>query len=343
MDLLIKEPLLFLTTLLTLGVIFVNGWTDAPNAIATCVCTGAISLRRASLMAAVCNLAGAAVLTRLNASVAATVCRTADFGGDAHASLVALSAALLAVILWATAAWRWGIPTSESHGLLAGLAGAAVALRGLSALRGEAWGKILAGLGLSLVLGFLAGVAVAGGVARLCRRWKEARCRRFFQRGQVAGAAATAFMHGAQDGQKFTAILFLAAAFARGDTDTQRFTVSMPVLLLSAALMALGTAVGGDRILRRVGEEMVPLRPDQGFSADVAATLTLGLFSLTGIPVSTTHAKTAAILGAGSGGDLGRVSLKTLREMVLAWVFTFPGCGLLGYLSARFFLAIAPG
>ena len=141
------NPVLAVTVALTLGVVLVNGWTDAPNAIATCVSTRAMSARSAILMAAVFNFLGVLVMTMVNASVAATIYNMVDFGGNTADALTALCAALVAIVAWATAAWWFGIPTSESHALVAGISGAAAALEGsFSCIRWESWGRVLLGL-----------------------------------------------------------------------------------------------------------------------------------------------------------------------------------------------------
>ena len=148
------NPVLGLTCLLVLAVVLVNGWTDAPNAIATVVSTGVLSFRRAVALAAACNLLGVLVMTAINATVAETVYSIADFGPDRAAALSALCAALCAIVLWAVLAWRFGVPTSESHALVAGLTGAALALPGgLDNIRAGAWGRVLLGLVLSVALG----------------------------------------------------------------------------------------------------------------------------------------------------------------------------------------------
>lgn len=335
------DPMLLVSTLLTLGVILVNGWTDAPNAIATCVSTRAIGVRRAVGMAAVCNFLGVLVMTAVNYSVAATVYNMADFGDDAHAALIALCAAMAAIVVWATAAWYFGIPTSESHALIAGLSGAAIAIQGdLRGINRAEWRKVLWGILLSTALGFALGFLCARLTALLFRSANRSGTENFFARAQICGGAATAFMHGAQDGQKFMAIFLLGEAFSRGDAAGGVFTVPLWLMLVCSAVMGLGTSVGGYRIIKAVGMDMVKLKPYQGFSADLAATACLLLSSLTGIPVSTTHTKTTAIMGVGAARRLRNVNWLIVRDLVLAWVFTFPGCGLLGYATARLFLRL---
>lgn len=332
----LANPALLITALLTLAVILVNGWTDAPNAIATCVCTRAIGVRQAILMAAVFNFLGVYVMSSLNASVVMTIYNMVDFGGDAHQALLALCAAMLAIVLWATVAWYFGIPTSESHALIAGLTGAAVALQnGFGGVNFAEWMKVIWGLLLSTGLGFALGFLCTRLTEWLCRNADRRRANRFFGFAQVGGGAAMAFMHGAQDGQKFMAIFLLGISLAGGQASASVFTIPLWLMAVCSAVMALGTSIGGYRIIKSVGMDMVKLKPHQGFSADSAATLCLLLSSLTGVPVSTTHTKTTAIMGVGASSSLRRVKWSTVRELVLTWVLTFPGCGIIGFCTAK--------
>ena len=335
----LQSPALLISTLLTLAVILVNGWTDAPNAIATCVSTRAIGMRQAILMAAVCNFLGVLVMTSLNAAVAMTIYNMVDFGGDAHTALIALCAAMVAIVIWATAAWYFGIPTSESHALIAGLSGAAIAIHnGFGGINGGEWVKVLWGLLLSTVLGFGMGFVCTRLTEWFCRNRDRRKTNRFFSAAQVGGGAAMALMHGAQDGQKFIAVFLLATALAGGQAEATTFVVPLWLMALCSLVMALGTSIGGYRIIKSVGMDMVKLSTYQGFSADLAAALCLLFSSLTGVPVSTTHTKTTAIMGVGASRRLRNVNWFTVKELVLTWVLTFPGCGLIGFLTAKLFL-----
>jgi len=337
----LQNPMLLVSTVLTLGVILVNGWTDAPNAIATCVSTRAISVRKAIIMAAVFNFLGVLIMTSLNASVAFTIYKMVDFGGDPHLALIALCAAMAAIVIWATAAWYFGIPTSESHALIAGISGAAVAIQNsFSGINGQEWVKVLYGILLSTVLGFVLGFLSSKLTVFLFRHKNRLKTERFFSSAQVAGGAAMAFMHGAQDGQKFMAIFLLGAAMANGQAETTSFVVPLWLMVICSAVMGLGTSIGGYRIIKSVGMDMVKLKPYQGFAADFSATICLLLSSLTGIPVSTTHTKTTAIMGVGAARRMSNVNWSVVKELVLTWVFTFPGCGLLGFGMAKLFLMI---
>lgn len=336
---LISNPVLAITVLLVLGVILVNGWTDAPNAIATCVSTKSISPRAAILMAAAFNFLGVFFMTMVNASVAATIYKMVDFGGDSGDALVALCAALFAIVVWAVAAWWFGIPTSESHALIAGITGAAIALHnGLGGVNGGEWIKVVYGLGLSTVLGFGMGWIVVKAIELICKGMDRRRTQGFFRGGQIAGGAAMAFMHGAQDGQKFMGVFMLGVFLANGQANVNNFRIPLWLMILCSAVMGLGTSIGGYRIIKSVGMDMVKLEKHQGFAADLAAAFCLLLSSLTGIPVSTTHTKTTAIMGVGAARRLSSVNWGVVKEMVMTWILTFPGCGLIGFLMAKLFM-----
>ena len=337
----LSSPALIVTTILTLGVILVNGWTDAPNAIATCVSTRAMKAGPAILMAAVCNLLGVLVMTSVNQKVADTIYNMVDFSGDTHKALIALCAALVAIVVWAVVAWAFGIPTSESHALIAGLSGAAIAMQGsFDGVNGREWMKVIYGLVLSTVLGFFMGYVVVKLVELICRRMDRLKTDRFFEKAQISGAAAMAFMHGAQDGQKFIGVFILGMFLSQGKDQAQEVAIPLWLMILCAGVMGLGTSIGGYKIIKSVGMDMVKLEKYQGFAADLAGAGCILISSITGVPVSTTHTKTTAIMGVGAARHIKRVNWSVVKEMVLTWVLTFPGCGLVGYLMAKLFMLI---
>lgn len=335
-----ENPILLLSVILTMGVIFVNGWTDAPNAIATCVATRCISERAAIMMAAVFNLLGVFGMSLMNTTVAFTIKNMVNFEGDYQTAMYALCAALTAIVVWAVAAWYFGIPTSESHALIAGLSGAAIALQGgFSGINANEWVKVLYGLLLSTLLGFGSGYLFCKGTISICYNMERGKTNRFFRVAQIIGGAAMAFMHGAQDGQKFMGVLLLGLFMINGMDMSAGAVLPVWMMLLCSIVMGLGTAVGGRKIIKSVGMDMVHLEKYQGFSADMAAAGCLFLSSIFGIPVSTTHTKTTAVMGVGAVKRLSAINFKVVKEMVLTWVLTFPGCGLIGFIMAKLFLA----
>lgn len=338
---LISNPTFAITILLTLGVILVNGWTDAPNAIATCVSTRSMHPRLAILMAACFNFLGVFVMTMVNATVVMTIYNMVDFGGNFHEALVALCAAMFAIVIWATAAWWFGIPTSESHALIAGISGAAIAMHGgLSGINGAEWIKVVYGFVLSTFLGFVMGYFTVKVTHMFCHRFDRRKTNKFFKGAQIFSGAAMAFMHGAQDGQKFMGVFMLGIFLAKGQGNVTNFSIPIWLMVLCSLVMALGTSIGGYRIIKAVGMDMVKLEKYQGFSADTAAATCLLVSSLAGIPVSTTHTKTTAIMGVGAEKRIKNVNWGVVKEMVMAWVLTFPGCGLIGYVLAKIFIEL---
>ena len=336
-----EDPALALSALLTLGVLLVNGWTDAPNAIATCITTRCMAPRPAILLSAVFNFLGVLVMTQINSSVASTISNMVDFGGDTHEALIALCAALFSIVVYSVTASVFGIPTSESHSLIAGLSGAAIAIHGgLDGVNPDEWIKVIYGLFLSLALGFLSGWVICKLITIICAGMNRHKTNRFFQAGEIFGAAAMSFMHGAQDGQKFIGVLFLGVAFSNGQSSVEGVIIPVWLMIVCSTVMGVGTSVGGEKIIKSVGMDMVRLEKYQGFSADLAGAFCLLLSSVFGIPVSTTHTKTSAIMGVGAVRRLSAINMGVVKEMMLTWIFTFPGCGLISFLIAKLFIAI---
>jgi len=332
-------PLIIISVLVA-GVVFVNGWTDAPNAIATVVSTKSMSPRAAVLMAAVLNFFGVMVMTYISPAVADTIGKMVSFEGDQ--ALIALAAALFAIVLWAIIAWYFGIPTSESHALIAGLTGAAIALAGnFDAINMDEWSKVLIGIAFSTVTGFFGGFFVVRLIGALFKKTNRRQSNTFFRYAQITSGAAMAFLHGAQDGLKFIGVYCLGLCLARGQAiPTEGFTIEPWTMVACSLIMGFGTSIGGYRIIKAVGMDMVKLEKYQGFAADTAASICLLISTLTGLPVSTTHTKTTAIMGVGASRRMSLVNWGVAKDMVMAWVLTFPLCGLVGFVVAKLVLLI---
>ena len=332
---------LAIITLLILGVVLVNGWTDAPNAIATCVSTRSIKPKHAIIMAAIFNFLGVLVMTMISSTVAETLHSIADFGDNTSSALIALCAGLFAIVLWAVVAWYFGIPTSESHALIAGVSGAAIAIqKGMSGVNLNEWGKVALGLILSAVLGFAFGYIVTKIIEKICSNIDRRKTIPFFKKMQIFSGGAMAFMHGAQDGQKFIGIFLLAIELSNGITNSQALEIPFWLMILCSLTMTLGTSIGGYKIIKTVGMKMVKLETYQGASADLASSICLFVSTLFGLPVSTTQVKTTAIMGVGASKRISNVNWKVVKNMLLAWIITFPACGLLGYFTTFIFMKI---
>ncbi len=334
----LSNPVYAITVFLTLGVVFVNGWTDAPNAIATCVSTKAIGIKSAILLASVFNFLGVTVMTMFNAKVASTIFHMVDFNGNSQHSLQALCAAMVAIVAWALLAWYFGIPTSESHALIAGLSGAAIAIQNsFSGVNGAEWIKVIYGLFVSTICGFAMGFIFSKLIAFICKDMARNKTEKFFHISQIFGGGALSFLHGAQDGQKFMSVIILAVFLCEGTSTSAEFHIPLWLMVLCSLTMTLGAAIGGYRIIKSVGSDMVKLRKYQGFAADMGTAVTLFVSTIVGMPVSTSQSTTSSIMGVGAARRLSTVNWGIVRNMIATWFLTFPCCGLVGYLLAKLF------
>ena len=340
-SLVFNNGFLFLTVVLIMAVILINGWTDAPNAIATCISTRAISPRLAIFIATIFNFLGVFIMSIVNAKVASTIYRMVDFGGNHKQALIALSAAMVGIVIWATLAWFFGIPTSESHALIAGISGGAIALQNsISGINGHEWIKVVYGVAFSTIIGFSAGLFITKFIKYLFKKVPRKKAQDIFTGGQIISASTMAFMHGAQDGQKFMGVFMLSIFLSQENYYINEFFIPFWLIVLCSLLMAIGTSIGGYRIIKTIGMDMVKLEKYQGFASDIASSSSLFISSLLGIPVSTTHMKITGIMGAGFAKRPSSVKWDVAGDLVVTWILTFPGCGLIGFLIAKLFIIV---
>lgn len=304
---------------------FVNGWTDAPNAIATVVSTGVMTARQAIIMAVIFNTIGAMAGT----AVAATVGK--GIVAPSALTLPAITATMISIIAWGALAAHLGIPVSKSHALLAGLLGAALAGGGLAALQWSGWQKVGIGLVCSLAFGFVGAFAIGRLITRLAASAPPTRAKKTFDRLQMLSASFMAFNHGLNDGQKFMGV-FTMTLLAGGAIP--EFHISWWVIVVCALTMGIGTSFGGWRIIQTVGSKMARLTSWQGFAATMAASSTIAVASSYGIPLSTTHTITSAVVGVGASRRLSDVRWGVLKKIMLAWCATFPACAAIAYVAA---------
>ncbi len=305
----------------------INGWTDAPVGIASAVNSQAISLKKAVVLSAFFNLLGALFVGFLGNSVAKSV---AEISGVSKFSqnfgAVSFTAAMLSVAVWSLLSLKFGIPTSESHALLAALSGAFVAVAGFNEVNFSEWAKVLVGLGLSTApLIFLTKKVTH----ILKKRFKGSSSDKNLKKLLVFGAVMSAFAHGAQDGQKFAGVFAVQVSLLL--SSGQDFSVPFYAVCISAVFISLGMMLGGKKIVDTLSQ-VSSHDAVAGFSADLTSSFVLLLMSLAGIPASTTSAKTSALIGTGHG--------QTKKSFLLfaTWVLTFPACFVLGLFIAKLLL-----
>ncbi|HLE88776.1 MAG TPA: inorganic phosphate transporter [Candidatus Limnocylindria bacterium] len=304
---------------------YINGFHDTANAIATSVSTRALKPHWAIVMSATANFVGALTGTAVAKTIGAGLIDQQVEGQ------VVVAAALLGAITWNLVTWRFGIPSSSSHALIGGLLGATVAAAGFGAWNLDGiLGKVIFPLVTSPIAGFVIGFTVMVVIFNLFRRAHPKNMNDRFRRLQVLSAAFMAFSHGSNDAQKTMGVMTLALVTAGVITE---FKVPFPVIIAAATAISLGTAAGGWRIIKTMGTKVVKLDPVHGFAAETsAATIIFGASTL-GMPVSTTHVISSAILGAGSSDRFRAVHWGVARRIGIAWVITLPASGIVAALA----------
>ncbi len=358
--------LIFLTIVIALAFEYINGFHDTANSIATVVSTKVLTPRQAVFLAATMDLAGALVGTAVAKTIASGLVETSIVSSQV------LICALLGAIVWNLITWWFGLPSSSSHALIGGLCGAALgAAHGSWDViiwsqpasdhwwhgKGLLW-KVLVPMVVSPMLGFTLGVIVMATLYITLQKVRPTTINTVFGKLQILSSASVGFMHGTNDAQKTMGIIALALMagttsgvfenlpgplhFLRTPAPAKggSLEIAIWIKVLCALTMAAGTASGGWRIIKTLGHKMVKLHPINGFAAETSSALVILTASRFGIPVSTTHNISAAIMGVGAAKRLGAIKWTVVERMVWAWILTLPVCGTLAYLFfelSRFF------
>ena len=322
----LKTILMDLTLIIVVAVAlffdFTNGFHDTANAIATTVSTRAISPNIAVLGAAIFNFLGAFVSLKVAGTIAKGIVNP-----DAITLHIVL-AGLMGAIIWNLITWRFGLPTSSSHALIGGVIGAAVMSVGWNVVNWHGLqDKVFIPSIIAPFLGLLGAGLFMFAILRIVRKRSENSVNKVFRRLQLASGSFVAFAHGTNDAQKTMGIIALALLAAHPG---QAFHVPLWVIVSSAAAMAAGTYIGGWRIINTLGHKITRLEPPQGFAAETATAVTLGLTAHLGFPVSTTHTISGSILGAGAAKRPSVVNWKVVEHIIVAWVITIPCAALVG-------------
>lgn len=299
---------------------FINGFHDTANAIATVVSTGVLPAKYAIMMAAVLNFAGAMVGT----AVATTIAK--GLADPIHIVPAVVIAALLAAIIWDLLTWWFGIPSSTSHTVMGGLAGAVAAHAGLSALNWAKLREIATFIVISPLLGLTVASIIIIAILWIVRRRSAHRVNYVFRKLQLVSAAAMAFTHGQNDAQKAMGVICLGLITYGFLGSTPGVNVAVPiwVKISCATMMGLGTASGGWKIIKTLGHKIAKLKPIHGFAAETAAAAVLFTTAHFGIPVSTTHSISGAIMGVGASMNPKAVKWGLAGNIFTAWVLTIP-------------------
>ena len=311
-----------LVIVLAVAFAVINGFNDAANAIATLVSTRGLSPLRAVIMAAILNFVGAATGLAVAKTIGKGIVAPEflDYG--------VLLAALSAVIIWGGVATRLGLPVSISHSFVAGLVGATIASAGSAAVVWNTFAKVVSSVAIAPALGFAGGLSLMIAIMWLLRRRAPLQVEGTFSRLHILSSAFMAYSHGKNDGQMPIGIMAMALVIHTGN----EFHIPFWMIALSASAISMGTIFGGWRVIRTVGIKITALRPVHGFAAMTSAATVVEIASTFGIPVSTTHCVSSSIMGVGATKRLSAVRWGVAGNIVLAWVLTFPVCGIIGWL-----------
>ena len=334
------EPSLWLLILvIALAIAFgvANGFNDAANAIATVIGTRTLSPRNAIILAACFNMAGAATGTAVAITIGKGILTPEVISEFQYVPLIA---ALASIVIWASVATYNGLPISISHGFIAGLAGAGIAVAGFGAVVWGVMERIMTAVAAAPALGFVGGFAVMVAILWAFRHSAPAKIQSIFSKAQIFSTAFIAYSHGKNDGQMPIGVITMALVIFYNDVSLwDRLSIWDPgtrwIIIVSALAISLGTAIGGWRVIRTLGLRITALQPVHGFAAQASAATVIEVASHLGIPVSTTHCITSSIMGVGSTRRLSAVRWGVARHIVTAWILTFPICGGLGYLFAK--------
>ena len=326
--------LLFLIIALAIGFGVVNGFNDAANAIAPAVGTRALSPRNALIIAVFANMAGAATGTAVARTIGKGILVTEAI------TYVTVIAALAAIIIWGTLATYLGMPISLTHGFVAGLAAAGIAEAGGEVVVWSRLGEVMSAVVIAPLLGFTGAFLLMVVIFWVFRRTALEKLRVIFSRLQILAATFIAYAHGKNDGQMPIGIITMALAIYYqgmgqvGQAAAVWEQIPWWIIIISALAISFGTAIGGWRVISTLGMRVTTLRPVRGFTAQASAAAVIETASHLGIPVSTTHCISSAVMGVGATKRFSAVRWGIAGNIVAAWILTFPICGGLGYLIA---------
>ncbi len=328
--------MIVLFTVLILPVILIGGWTSASNAITGCVSARFLSPDAALRMAAISTFLGSVLMPLINPGVAQTIYGIADFGKNPDTALSSLCAGLCAVVIWSLIAHRAGIPNSETHALISGMTGAALATNhGIESVNFHEWKLVIAGLLISTFASFLAAIIVNFFLRRFFSGRNRRKVMARFRLTQSLGAASGAAIRGAQDCQKFMGVYMLGLSLYTSDPHLTASSIPLSVILICAAAMTLGTLLGSGSVIKKLGREMTALDATAWSAASRASSAIMALCTLLGLPASFTHAKACAIMGTGFCKNNG-TNLRVVAQILGAWFLSFPVCGTIGFLFSYF-------
>ena len=322
--------MIYFTGFLIIILIFTNAITDAPNAISTTVGTKVLSFRKAAFLSSVFNFIGIVAMCFLNFSVAKNMARIISFQNEKE-GIIAILSAILSTIIFALIALKYGIPTSETHSLVAGLTGASIGLNKYNNINLDEWIKIIIGLFWSIICTYIICKIIKISLKNFIDKISKKNIKKY----QFFSCLLLSFMHGAQDGLKFIGLCIIYICSLKNMVIPSKLFPEnyFWIIVFVSSIMSIGVGLGGRTIVENIGTNITKLSNSDAFLTDISTGITLFMASLFGIPVSTSHCKTISIISVGK-----EVNIKQVKEIFKAWIITFPVCFFLSFLFSKILL-----
>lgn len=317
------------TIFIIILLILTNGITDAPNAISTLVGSKSMKFKKAAYLSAICNVIGIITMSSINISVANCISTVVKLE-DGIYGMIGLLTGMISVIIFALIAMKFGIPTSETHGLIAGITGSSLALYGIEVINWQEWKNIIIGLIWSILGTYVISTITTKMLKDKIEQIKGEK----IKNSQILGCCAMSFMHGAQDGQKFIGILIIFSNIIKLTNPMTNNINQIDIVIFVAIIMGVGVAIGGKSIVENIGTNIMKIDNKRGLISDISSAGTLLFASLTGLPVSTTHVKTMSIISIGKCYK-DKINKENVFNIIKAWIWTFPVCGIMSYVFTK--------
>lgn len=322
--------------LIIIILIFTNAVTDSSNVITTVVSTRVISFKKATLYSSIFCFLGIFTMCYLNFSVANCMSNIIHFSGG-RLGIIMLASSMISVILVSLGALYFGIPTSETHGLIAGITGAGIAIAGLQTINFEEWKTVILGIICSVLGTYLLAVFITKILKGILKPIDTNKIKKF----QLISCLGMSFMYGAQEGQKFVGILIIYLSIILNieilpNSDPNEY---FWIILFVALIMAMGVKIGGRRIVNNLGNNMIKLDNKEGLLSDITTVITIFVATILGLPISTTHVKTMSMIGIGKSNNI-KINKEVSKNIFMVWIYTFPLCGVISYCLVKLSLVI---
>lgn len=332
-----NNPVYMALFFLLIIVTIINGAVDAPNAIANCVSTRTLYIDHALILSTICNFIGVMVISFIYSRVSFTIYNLVNFNENPE-GYTALVSALISIIIWIALTWRFNIPASSSHAIIAGLLGASFAINsGIGGISAISVLKVIVGIFISLIITFFITRIITIVIISMVKNKDRRITKRFFDRGQILSGGLLSFAHGLQDGQKIVGIFIILISLMGYNPKTVNF-LPFWIQITVAICIGIGTAIGMKRVIKSINMNVTNLDTYEGFISDMSSFVVIIFSSIAGIPISTTQTSTSAVMGVGAYKRKSKVNWAYAKYLSIAWLCTFPVCALISYLITKIFM-----